>query len=254
MMKNLIAPGGFLFAIAIIAFGIQHLIFAITGVGLGPPWTPVNHLLAFLVGVMLIAGGVGVATGIQLRCAGILLACVFMARAILCYAPKLAANVRDPGPWTSAFELLAMGGASLVLAATFITSRSRHGRDSGWLGALFQIGRFLFVVSLIVFGILHFMYTTFIAGLITPWIPGHLFWAYFVGVAFIASALAIVSGTLAPLAAALLGSMFFLWVVVLHAPRVAAALHNANEWTSLLVALAMAGGAFIVAGALAGRD
>ncbi|HEY4900215.1 MAG TPA: hypothetical protein VIH91_05275 [Terriglobales bacterium] len=253
-MKYLVTPGRFLFAIAITAFGIQHFIYAITGAGLGPPWTPVNHLLAYAIGAGLIAAGVGMATGTQVRCAGILIAAVCVARALLCYAPKLAANIRDPGPWTSAFEILAMGGASLVLAATFTTWRSHADRTGARPSALFQAGRFLFAISLIVFGIQHFLYATFIATLITPWIPGHLFWAYFVGVAFVASALAIASGILAPPAATLLGTMFLLWVVVLHAPRVAAALHNANEWTSLLVALAMSGADFIVAGALARGD
>ena len=97
------------------------------------------------------------------------------------------------------------------------------------------------------------MYGAFVATLIPAWIPGHLFWAYFVGVAFLAAALAIVTSRMASLAATLLGIMFFLWVVTLHAPRVAAKLHNGNEWTSLFIALAMSGGAFMVAGATARR-
>jgi uncharacterized membrane protein len=253
-MKSLITLGRFLFAIAITAFGIQHLIFAITRSGLGPPWTPVNHLLAYLVGAILIVAGFGMATGIQVSCAGIMLAVLFLVRPLLCYVPKLAANVRDPGPWTSAFELLAMGGACLVLAALFATRGPRSGRAAGRVGGLLQFGQILFAVSLAVFGIQHLMYGPFVATLIPGWIPGRLFWAYFVGVAFIATCLAIVSGKLARLAATLLGTMFFLWVVMLHAPRVAAALHNANEWTSLLVALAMSGSAFIVAGSLAERN
>ncbi len=250
-MKSLITTGRFFFAVAIMAFGIQHLIFAITGHGLGPPWTPENHLLTYVIGVVLVGAGVSLAIAKQMRLAGILLAIVFLARVGLYYLPKLAATPRDPGPWTSGFELLAMCGASLVLAATFATKgpRSGGGRPGTWL----QLGRSLFAISLIVFGIQHFMYARFIATLITPWIPGHLFWAYFVGVAFIAACLAIVSGKLARLAATLLGTMFFLWVVVLHAPRVAAALHNGNEWTSMFVALAMSGGALVVAGAPAGR-
>ena len=52
----------------------------------------------------------------------------------------------------------------------------------------------------------------------------------------------------------LLGLMFFLWVVILHAPRVAASPHNGNEWTSAFVALAMSGSALLVAGTLARRD
>jgi uncharacterized membrane protein len=201
---------------------------------------------------VLVAAGVSFVAAKQVRCSGILLAVVILARVLLCYVPKLAATPRDPGPWTSGFELLAMSGASLVVAATFATKGPRSGGNRS--GALFQSGQSLFAISLIVFGIQHFMYARFIATLITPWIPGHLFWAYFVGVAFIATCLAIVSGKLARLAATLLGTMFFLWVVVLHAPRVAAALHNGNEWTSMFVALAMSGGAFVIAGTPSGRD
>lgn len=42
--------------------------------------------------------------------------------------------------------------------------------------------------------------------------------------------------------------MFFLWVVLLHSPRVAAHLHNEGEWNSLFVALAMSGAAFVLTG------
>jgi hypothetical protein len=60
------------------------------------------------------------------------------------------------------------------------------------------------------------------------------------------------------MAAMLLGAMFLLWVVFLHAPRVAGAIRNGNEVTSLFVALAMCGLSFVLAGAhgrnLEGRD
>ena len=253
-MKNLIIPGRFFLAVAVIAFGVEHLIYAVTRAGLGPPWTPVNQLLAIAVGVILLAGGAGVATGIQVRCAAIMLACVFIFRAILCYAPKLAANIRNPGPWTSAFELVAMGGASLVLVAMSVTRTPRSGRTRVQPSALLSWGQSLFAIALIIFGIQHLMYGPFVATLIPSWIPARLFWAYFVGAAFIGACLAIVSGKLARLAATLLGIMFFLWVVMLHAPRVAAAPHNADEWVSMFVALAMSGGAFVVAGSLAALD
>ncbi len=94
------------------------------------------------------------------------------------------------------------------------------------------------------------MYGPFVAHLIPSWIPARLFWAYFVGIAFIAAALSIVAKRSAALAANLLGLMFTLFVLLVHVPRVAAASHNGNEWTSAFVALAMSGGAFAVAGRL----
>jgi hypothetical protein len=44
----------------------------------------------------------------------------------------------------------------------------------------------------------------------------------------------------ARLAAYLLAAMFFIWVAILHAPRVAHSPHSSNEWTSMFIALAMA--------------
>jgi hypothetical protein len=46
--------------------------------------------------------------------------------------------------------------------------------------------------------------------------------------------------------------MFLLWVVLLHAPRVAGAVRNGNEVTSLFVAVAMCGLSFALAGAYGG--
>ncbi len=148
-MKNLLTPGRFLFAVAITAFGIQHFIFAITGAGIGPPWTPLYHLLAYLLGILLIAAGVGLMTGIQVRCAGIAIAIVVVARVVLGELPKFAANVRNPGPWTSAFELLALGGASLVLAAAWekaVMEAGAAGRGFTW-GELCLAHRSLCLVS-----------------------------------------------------------------------------------------------------------
>jgi uncharacterized membrane protein len=93
----------------------------------------------------------------------------------------------------------------------------------------------------------HFQYAKFVATIVPAWIPARLFWAYFVGVAFIAAALAIVTRKMARTASILLGTMFFIWVIILHVPRVAAQPRNGNEVTSLLVALAMSGVSFILA-------
>jgi uncharacterized membrane protein len=253
-MSKLITPGRYIFAVAITAFGIQHFVFAVTGTGLGPPWTPVNHILSYIVGALLFGAGVCLAIRWQMRCAGIVIAVVFIARALLRDVPQLIATPRNPGPWTSGFELLALGGASLVLAAILSSRNNYYRKVVGPLATLFQAGRILFAIGLVVFGVQHIMYGAFVATLVPAWIPGHLFWAYFVGVAFIAAALAIVSGKLALLAASLLGTLFLLFVVTLHIPRVAGALHNGNEWTSLFIALAMSGSAFVLAGAMADGD
>src|SRR6266581_3547483 len=111
------------------------------------------------------------------------------------------------------------------------------------------VGRVFVAVSLVVFGVQHFLYGGFVAGLVPAFMPGRLFWAYFVGVAFFAAAAGILYRPMARPAATMLGVMFFLFVVLLHIPRIAGNSSNGNEWTSGFVALAMCGGAWILANA-----
>jgi len=47
------------------------------------------------------------------------------------------------------------------------------------------LGRIFIAIALVVFGVQHFMYGVFVAGLVPAWMPGRLFWAYFVGAAFL---------------------------------------------------------------------
>jgi hypothetical protein len=251
-MKKLTTIGRFLFVLAIIAFAIQHFIYAGSGNGFGPPWTPENRRLAYGMGTVLLAAGACMATGKQLQLAAVIVGAASLARGVIFDLPKIIASPHDPGPWTSGFELFAISAASFILA-TLTTSTAEANRAGSPRGPLFQSGRVLFAASLVVFGIQHLLYGHFVATLIPMWIPGRLIWAYFIGVDFIAAALAIVSGTVARSAGTLLGTMFLLWVLILHAPRVMGALHNGNEWTSMFVALAMSGAGFIVAAAFA-RD
>src|SRR5467141_4482709 len=118
------------------------------------------------------------------------------------------------------------------------------------------VGRVFVAVSLVVFGVQHFLYGGFIAGLVPAFMPGRLFWAYFVGIAFFAAAAGILYEEMARPAATMLGVMFFLFLVLLHIPRIVTNSRDGNEWTSGFVALAMCGGAWILArnSPLAGRE
>jgi uncharacterized membrane protein YphA (DoxX/SURF4 family) len=237
--------GRILSGAAMALFGLLYLFHArAAGPPPGPPWTAETGALAWLTGTVFVIAGVCIASGIWGRLAAALLGAAFLLRVVIVYAPRLFAHLHDPGPWTSGFEILALAAVALVLAGEpdSLNSMSMEG--------LVAAGRVLFAAALVVFGVQHFLYAKFIATLIPAWIPGHLFWAYFVGVAFVAAALSIATRAQGRLAAALLGLMFLLWVIVLHAPRVMAAPHNGNEWTSAIVALAMSGGAFVLAGAL----
>src|SRR5713101_6562229 len=112
-----------------------------------------------------------------------------------------------------------------------------------------SLGRIFVAISLLVFGVQHFIYGGFVATLVPAFMPGRLFWAYFVGVAFFAAAAGILFKLMARPAATMLGVMFFLFIVLLHIPRIVGNSSDGNEWTSGFVALAMCGGAWVLASA-----
>jgi uncharacterized membrane protein YphA (DoxX/SURF4 family) len=232
--------GRVFFAIAICAFGVQTVLYGrfVGGLPPWPPWTPGAPLAAYILGIALILCGICCVIPAFARQAAPGIAVLFGVGALL-HAGHVPQIVSDGQERTRFFEPLALAAAALVLHGG-LDERRLHA------SGLEIAGRYVFAFCLIVFGLQHYEYATFIASLIPAWIPAHLFLAYFTGSAFIAAGLAIATGLLARLGAAFTGLMFFLWVLVLHGPRVLA-LHNGDEWSSLFVALGMAGAAWIVA-------
>jgi len=247
-MNYLTDLGRWFFAIGMAVFGVQYVGYGRFVGGL-PPWTPGGAVGAYLVGVVLIAASVSIAIKKEGRLSATVVGALFLLCVVFLHMLRASAVVHDGVARTRAFEPLALSGAAFVLAA--LLPAEGEGGSSWDMGKLILLGRLLFAIPMVIFGVQHFMYAAFIATLIPGWIPGHAFWTYFTGVGFVAAGVAITFGVLAGLAASLLGLMFLLWVVVLHAPRVIAQPHNGDELSSLFVALALGGGSFVVAGALA---
>lgn len=250
-MNGLLTAGRLFFAIAMVFFGAQFLIFvsSMSGPIPGPPWSHGVLVLDWLACVGFILAGVSIASGRMGRWVAMVLGVVLLLYGLLRYVPALVARVHDPGPWTVLFEILAMVGGAWVLAASFPAEGRRAPSWESTVWRLADVGRFLIAISLVVFAVQHFMYARFVATLIPAWIPARLFWAYFTGIAFVAAAVSVATKRMLGMAAKLLGTMFLLWVVLLHAPRVAGAIRNGNEVTSLFVAVAMCGLSFALAGA-----
>jgi uncharacterized membrane protein len=251
-MDRLLGLGRFLFAIAMAGFGVQYLVYGryLGGLPPVPPWAPGGAWGAYLTGAVLIAAGVSILANWKARFSATVLGLLFLLCVLLLHTERLSAVIHNGNDRTRALEPLALAGAAFMLAATLAVDwPNSRGLNAGveWLG---KLGRLLFAGSMVIFGVQHFMYAGFIATLVTPWIPGHLFWVYLTGVGMIAAGLCMAIKKLGALAATWLGIMFLLWVIVLHGPRVLAQPRNADELSSLLVALAMGGGSLAAAQAL----
>jgi len=251
-MTNLKTIGRVFFAIPIVVFGIQYFNYGRFARGLPPvpPWAPGGAVAAYLTGALLVVTGVCILANVQVRPSAAVLGMFCFACVVALHTMRLHTVIYQGGERTGALEALALAGAAWVLAGTSSSSLRISQGFQPFTDKLGKVGLYLFAFSMLIFGVQHFMYAAYIATLIPAWMPAHLFLTYFTGTAFIAAAIAIASRMQARLGAALLGLMFLLWTILLHAPRVFAHIHNKDELTSLFVALAMSGGSFIVAAAV----
>ena len=232
-----------------VAFGIQFFLFAASVPQLAPAWPAwlPGRPWAYAAGASLVAGGVAIAFGIRARSAAILLGTTIL----LWDAFRDVDLIKIAATSMDIVKALALGGGAFVIAGTF---PKVSGHPSGLfsrltkpLEKLIPLGRFFLAPQMIVAGAEHFIYARFVVDLVPAWIPFHFFWTYFCGAALIAGGIGLVIKRTARIAAALLGSIILIWVLVLHVPRAVADLHSANEWTSVFQALAMSGIAFILA-------
>ncbi len=269
-MIRSIAPGRFIFTVAIAAFAILALGHAVAPAfpPLTAPWPATGQLSAadpnpampggvagaIFLAVLLLSLALGLAIDGWTPPAALALAGLALLTALLAWLPRLIKTPSIAILYGPAAELLAIAGAALVLAALLAPADRTAAAGHTRAATLLRSGRLLYVTSLLVFGALHFIYAASFATLIPAWIPLHRFWIYFFGVAFFAAAVSLVTGIAARLAATLLGLMCFLWVVTLHIPRCLAQPASGDEWTSMLVALACGAGAWILAAATAGAS
>jgi uncharacterized membrane protein len=248
-VNTLLDFGRVFLAIPIAAFGIQYFVYGHLEGGLPvvPPWVPGGSVLAYVAGAILLALSAGLLIKRHARLSAVLLGAFLFFCVLFLHTLHVHDIIHRGNDRTRAVEPMALAAAAWVLAGAIPAATSSFRGRENLIAALAKIGRCIFAFALIVFGIQHFMYAEFIATLITSWIPGKLFWTYLTGVGMIAVALAIITGIYARFACLTLAAMFFLWVLVLHAPLVATHLNNGNQWSSLFVAMAMGAASLILA-------
>jgi uncharacterized membrane protein YphA (DoxX/SURF4 family) len=250
-MDKILRQGRLIFAIGITEFGVENIVCARVGGGQMPviPFVPAIPVLAYVVGAFLAAAGISIVANFRSRLAAILLGAFFFVCALAIQLPLVIAHPLDIGIRTTAFETLSICAAAWTLARTLPSTGRDFLSTSAAVGKILESGRYLFAISLVVFGISHFLVPRFIASLIPTWIPWPLFWAYFTGAAFVAGGIGIAVRVLDRWAGALLGLMFLFWFLFLHTPRIMTPprSHDPDEWSSAFIALALCGACWIIA-------
>jgi uncharacterized membrane protein YphA (DoxX/SURF4 family) len=231
-------------AISLVVFGVQHFIYGGFVAGLVPAWMPGRLFWAYFVGVAFVAAAVGIFIEMMARPAATMLGVMFFLFVVLLHIPRIVGNSSNGNEWTSGFVALAMcGGAWILASASPLEDREKA-------DPFLRLGRYFFALAFVAFGIQHFVYARFAAGLGPPWFPGRPLWACLIGVVFVAAGAAILLGQKARLAAAFLATIAFLFFLLLYVPRITTQLYNPGPWTSGFEILALCGGALVLASTL----
>jgi uncharacterized membrane protein len=258
-MRNLSNIGRIFYGIAIAVLGFQTIYYNEFPYMLIPPkhaWIHDLVVLAYISGGMLILAGASILFEIKIRQISLLLGALLLLIFCFYFIPyqfMAASRYMHFGPWENAEKELTLAGGAFVVAGSYpATNENPLFR---FLGKLISLGPILFAITMILYGIGHFLFAKEVADYIPSWVPSHIFWAYFAGVALIGSGTAIILKIKIRLIATLLGTMIFLWFIMLHIPRVIASpsAELGGEVTSACLALAYSGIAFVIAGTTKGR-
>ncbi len=250
-MRHLPIIGRIFYSIAIVAMGLQTIYTRRLPYMLIPP----THLspttisaLAYVIGSILFLTGISIAFNKTARLASLLSGCLLLL--VFCFGFIPYELLADPnylqfGAWENAEKELALSSGAFVIAGCFKGALSNK-----LYSRVLSFGSILFALTVLCFGTDHLLYAKDAADYVPVWVPNHIFWIYFTGIALIGSGLTIILKIKPALFATLLGLMIFTWFIILHIPKVIEAPSAAEmrgELTSALLALAYSGTAFVIA-------
>jgi uncharacterized membrane protein len=86
------------------------------------------------------------------------------------------------------------------------------------LNKFHEVGRVLFAVPMIIFGVFHFLNTRSLQNVVPFFIPEDTFWVYLTGVALISAGISILIKKHTTVVCNLLGVMLLVFVVLVHLP------------------------------------
>jgi uncharacterized membrane protein len=145
-----------------------------------------------------------------------------------------------------------IGAGSTVLIAGLFLVRARFAAASG-AERILVLGPVFEAVALTIFATEHFLAARDLVVIVPRWMPGALFWTYFVGAALLAAALSFIAWRYVRWSASLLALLFLIIIATIDLPNLSKHAHERVFWTLTLREAAFAGGAMVLAGSLWSR-
>lgn len=238
---------GYVFGTGLVAYGLVCLAFGDFGLQWQPvpDWVSGRLPLAYLNGALLAIGGALLFWPRTALAAARGLSVYLLLWVLLLKVPNLAVAPLSVVAWLGFAEIFSLAMGALMLAVLLDPAARPSWKI--WV-------RYAYGICPLVFGLSHFVYLDFTAGMVPGWLPAPFFWAALTGAGHIAAGFAILSGVLSRLAAGMLAAMMGSFALLLHLPRVVADPASQIEWTMLCVATMLAGAAWIVRAGLTPRE
>jgi len=145
-----------------------------------------------------------------------------------------------------------IGAGIAALLAGLLLVRGRFAAASG-AGRVLVLGPVFEAVALTIFAAEHFLAARDLMGIVPRWLPGPLFWTYFVGAALLAAAISFIAWRCVRWSASLLALLFLIIVATIDLPGLPKNFHERLFWTLTVRETAFAGGAMVLAGSQWGR-
>ncbi len=142
-----------------------------------------------------------------------------------------------------------MGAGVAALVAGLALARKRFDAASG-AGKALVLGPVFEAVALAMFAAEHFTAARDLMGLVPRWLPGPLFWTYFVGAAWLAAAISFIVWRQVRWSAAGVALLMWIFVATLDIPMLPKGPHDRFFWILTVRELSFGSGAMVLAGSL----
>lgn len=211
------------------------------------PGVPYREALAYVAAACLLSAGVAIQWRRSAPAGLLMLAILYFIFALL-WLPRVVGYPQIFATWGGFLEQMSLVAAAMLVYASLAP------RGSARASRTAQIGRLLFGVCVLSFGLSHFFALPETAGMVPNWIPpSQHFWAVATGAAHLLAGIAILSGVMDVLASRLLTLMLAAFSVLVWAPALFAQPRQHMTWAGNAVNLAIVGAAWAAADSLTSR-
>ena len=225
------------------AFGVIELIWRDFATVWHPVPAGISHraTLVIVSAILLLVGGAAVQWRRTLRSGLMLLAILYLLATCL-WLPRVIGYPQLIGTWSGFAQQFCLTVAAMTVYAMAAP------RGARWALPFARVGRMLFGLCAIIFGVAHFLALPQTAELVPTWLPlGARFWAIATGIVFVLAGISMLMGIYAVLAAQLLTVMLASFGLLIWLPSAIRHPHEHIVWAGNAINLAVTAAAWMMA-------